>query len=141
VISETLCFMTESVGVVRGRILDVSDTGGMKRDEHEAAIRSGAPVDAGLNDARASERASLLSTRDATAFWRVDREGAGHRELRSSRRVRTLVVSDLHLGSRLGHDVLRRDEALEALLGALDASIGWCCSGTSSSCSRAIRDA
>jgi hypothetical protein len=41
-------------------------------------------------------------------------------ELRSSRRVRTLVVSDLHLGSRLGHGVLRRDEALEALLGALD---------------------
>jgi hypothetical protein len=34
--------------------------------------------------------------------------------------VRTLVVSDLHLGTRLGHDVLRRDEALDALLGALD---------------------
>jgi UDP-2,3-diacylglucosamine pyrophosphatase LpxH len=33
--------------------------------------------------------------------------------------VRTLVVSDLHLGSRLERDVLRRDAALEALLGAL----------------------
>jgi UDP-2,3-diacylglucosamine pyrophosphatase LpxH len=34
--------------------------------------------------------------------------------------VRTLVVSDLHLGSRLGRDVLRNPVALEALLGALD---------------------
>ena len=34
--------------------------------------------------------------------------------------VRTLVVSDLHLGARLRRDVLRRDEALEALLDALD---------------------
>jgi predicted phosphodiesterase len=34
--------------------------------------------------------------------------------------VRTLVVSDLHLGSRLERDVLRRPEALAALLGALD---------------------
>jgi predicted phosphodiesterase len=34
--------------------------------------------------------------------------------------MRTLVVSDLHLGARLGRDVLRRDEALEALLGPLD---------------------
>jgi UDP-2,3-diacylglucosamine pyrophosphatase LpxH len=34
--------------------------------------------------------------------------------------VRTLVVSDLHLGARLQRDVLRRAEALEALLGALD---------------------
>jgi UDP-2,3-diacylglucosamine pyrophosphatase LpxH len=34
--------------------------------------------------------------------------------------VRTLVVSDLHLGTRLAHDVLRRDEPLEALVGALD---------------------
>ena len=33
--------------------------------------------------------------------------------------MRTLVVSDLHLGSRLGRDVLRRDAALEALLAAL----------------------
>jgi hypothetical protein len=33
--------------------------------------------------------------------------------------VRTLVVSDLHLGARLGRDVLRRDPALEALLAAL----------------------
>ena len=32
----------------------------------------------------------------------------------------TLVISDLHLGSRLGRDVLRRPEALEALLDALD---------------------
>jgi len=40
--------------------------------------------------------------------------------VRSSRRVRTLVVSDLHLGARLRRDVLRRAEALEALLGALD---------------------
>ena len=35
-------------------------------------------------------------------------------------RVTTLVVSDLHLGARLGRDVLRRPEALEALLAALD---------------------
>ncbi|MGH2714240.1 MAG: metallophosphoesterase [Thermoleophilaceae bacterium] len=34
--------------------------------------------------------------------------------------MRTLVVSDLHLGSRLAHDVLRRGVALEALLDALD---------------------
>ncbi len=34
--------------------------------------------------------------------------------------MRTLVVSDLHLGSRLGHDVLRRHDALERLLDALD---------------------
>jgi hypothetical protein len=34
--------------------------------------------------------------------------------------VATLVISDLHLGSRLGRDVLRRPEALEALLAALD---------------------
>jgi UDP-2,3-diacylglucosamine pyrophosphatase LpxH len=34
--------------------------------------------------------------------------------------VRTLVVSDLHLGARLGRDVLRIDAALEALLGALE---------------------
>ena len=32
----------------------------------------------------------------------------------------TLVVSDLHLGGRLGHDVLRRPAALDALLAALD---------------------
>jgi hypothetical protein len=30
--------------------------------------------------------------------------------------VRTLVISDLHLGSRIGRDVLRRPEALERLL-------------------------
>jgi metallophosphoesterase superfamily enzyme len=36
------------------------------------------------------------------------------------REVRTLVVSDLHLGARLRRDVLRRPEALEALLDALD---------------------
>jgi hypothetical protein len=35
-------------------------------------------------------------------------------------RVTTLVVSDLHLGSRLGRDVLRRAEALDALLAAVD---------------------
>jgi hypothetical protein len=35
-------------------------------------------------------------------------------------RVTTLVVSDLHLGSRLERDVLRRSEALDALLAALD---------------------
>jgi hypothetical protein len=34
--------------------------------------------------------------------------------------VRTLVVSDLHLGARLRRDVLRRREALDALLRALD---------------------
>jgi predicted phosphodiesterase len=34
--------------------------------------------------------------------------------------VRTLVVSDLHLGTRLGRDVLRRPEPLAALLDALD---------------------
>ena len=34
--------------------------------------------------------------------------------------MRTLVVSDLHLGTRLERDVLRRAEALEALLGALE---------------------
>jgi calcineurin-like phosphoesterase family protein len=34
--------------------------------------------------------------------------------------VRTLVISDLHLGVRLGRDVLRRPEALDALLAALD---------------------
>jgi UDP-2,3-diacylglucosamine pyrophosphatase LpxH len=34
--------------------------------------------------------------------------------------VRTLVISDLHLGSRLGHDVLIRPEPLARLLDALD---------------------
>jgi predicted phosphodiesterase len=34
--------------------------------------------------------------------------------------VRTLVISDLHLGSRLGRDVLRHPEAVEALVAALD---------------------
>jgi hypothetical protein len=34
--------------------------------------------------------------------------------------MRTLVVSDLHLGARLRRDVLRRPAALEALLGALE---------------------
>jgi hypothetical protein len=34
--------------------------------------------------------------------------------------VTTLVVSDLHLGSRAGIDLLRRPQAREALLGALD---------------------
>jgi len=34
--------------------------------------------------------------------------------------VRTLVISDLHLGTRLHRDVLRRAEALDALLGALE---------------------
>jgi UDP-2,3-diacylglucosamine pyrophosphatase LpxH len=34
--------------------------------------------------------------------------------------VRTLVISDLHLGSRLGRDVLRRPHALAALLAALE---------------------
>jgi hypothetical protein len=34
-------------------------------------------------------------------------------------RVRTLVISDLHLGARLRRDVLRRDAPLEALLDAL----------------------
>lgn len=34
--------------------------------------------------------------------------------------VRTLVISDLHIGSRLGRDVLRHPEALAVLLDALD---------------------
>lgn len=34
--------------------------------------------------------------------------------------MRTLVISDLHLGGRLGHDVLRRPHVLEALLSAID---------------------
>jgi UDP-2,3-diacylglucosamine pyrophosphatase LpxH len=34
--------------------------------------------------------------------------------------VRTLLISDLHLGSRLGRDVLRHREALDRLLAALD---------------------
>lgn len=34
--------------------------------------------------------------------------------------MRTLVISDLHLGGRGGRDVLRRPVVLEALLGALD---------------------
>ncbi|HMJ35573.1 MAG TPA: metallophosphoesterase [Baekduia sp.] len=34
--------------------------------------------------------------------------------------MRTLVISDLHIGSRLGRDVLRRGAALDALLCALD---------------------
>jgi hypothetical protein len=34
--------------------------------------------------------------------------------------VSTLIVSDFHLGARLGRDVLRHPEALETLLGALD---------------------
>jgi UDP-2,3-diacylglucosamine pyrophosphatase LpxH len=34
--------------------------------------------------------------------------------------LRTLIISDLHLGGRLEHDVLRRGEPLAALLAALD---------------------
>ena len=34
--------------------------------------------------------------------------------------MRTLVLSDLHLGARLAHDVLRRPEALARLLAAVD---------------------
>lgn len=34
--------------------------------------------------------------------------------------MRTLVISDLHLGSRLGHDVLRRPAPLELLASAVD---------------------
>jgi UDP-2,3-diacylglucosamine pyrophosphatase LpxH len=34
--------------------------------------------------------------------------------------VRTLIISDLHLGSRLGRDVLRHREALDRLLAAFD---------------------
>jgi hypothetical protein len=34
--------------------------------------------------------------------------------------ARTLLVSDLHLGSRAGSDVLRREGVLEELLGALE---------------------
>ncbi len=34
--------------------------------------------------------------------------------------MRTLVVSDFHLGARLGHDILRRPEPLHRLLDALD---------------------
>ncbi|HET6506521.1 MAG TPA: metallophosphoesterase [Baekduia sp.] len=34
--------------------------------------------------------------------------------------MRTLIISDLHLGSRLGRDVLRHREALDRLLAALD---------------------
>ena len=34
--------------------------------------------------------------------------------------MRTLIVSDLHLGTRLGRDVLRRPPVLEALLAALE---------------------
>jgi UDP-2,3-diacylglucosamine pyrophosphatase LpxH len=36
--------------------------------------------------------------------------------------LRTLVVSDLHLGGRLGRDVLRRPAALDALLAAIEAA-------------------
>jgi len=36
--------------------------------------------------------------------------------------VRTLVISDLHLGSRLGRDVLRRPAALEVLLDNIERS-------------------
>ena len=36
--------------------------------------------------------------------------------------MRTLIVSDLHLGSRLGRDVLRREAALDRLLERLDGS-------------------
>src|SRR6478735_9319438 len=39
---------------------------------------------------------------------------------RMSAGARTLIVSDLHLGARLGRDVLRRPAALAALLDALD---------------------
>ena len=35
-------------------------------------------------------------------------------------RLRTLLISDLHLGTRLGYDVLRRPVALERLLAALE---------------------
>ena len=34
--------------------------------------------------------------------------------------MRALIISDLHIGGRLEHDVLRRSEPLAALLSALD---------------------
>ena len=54
-------------------------------------------------------------------FARRDRRLASRptRPRLSWRRVRTLVVSDLHLGGRLEHDVLRRPEPLQRLLDAL----------------------
>ena len=50
--------------------------------------------------------------------------------------MRTLVVSDFHLGARLQRDVLRSRAVLETLLDALAMSTASSCSGTSSSCSR-----
>jgi hypothetical protein len=63
----------------------------------QAAV--GRPVTGSLRPGRASRRS-----------------GVWHRRAD----VRTLVVSDLHLGARLRRDVLRHGEALDALLGALD---------------------
>src|SRR3954447_20111060 len=57
--------------------------------------------------------------------WCVPAGGAarGHREVAIfGARMRTLVISDLHLGTRLGRDVLRSPEPLEALLEAVAAA-------------------
>ena len=44
--------------------------------------------------------------------------------------MRTLIVSDLHLGSRSGADLLRRAELRAPLLEVATTSSGWCCSAT-----------
>ncbi len=48
--------------------------------------------------------------------------------------VRTLVISDIHLGQGGGISVLTRPRPLAALLDALDSTTGWCCWATRSSC-------
>ena len=51
--------------------------------------------------------------------------------LERDRPLRTLVVSDLHLGARREPDVLRRQEPRDALIEARRRrAIGWCCWAT-----------
>ena len=52
----------------------------------------------------------------STLLWELVDPAASY----SGVSVRTLVISDLHLGSRLGRDVLRHPEALAVLLDAFD---------------------
>src|SRR3954454_18493491 len=67
----------------------------------------------------------LGEVRNRLSDWCVPAGGAarGHREVAIfGARMRTLVISDLHLGTRLGRDVLRSPEPLEALLEAVAAA-------------------
>ena len=74
--------------------------------------------------------------RSSARAWRpkAPPSGAANRPTKATGALRTLVVSDLHLGARGRQDVLRRERERTALVAALAGSIGWCSSATRWSC-------